>query len=113
MYINVYVLFFVILATLGTIALVFLIIFLKRISSLVHKIDTFWDSNSKDISRTIKMLPEVTENVSKMTDNLNLVSETATELAASVIDKKSTIINGLTVIKNILAIIEKLFSRKN
>ncbi|NRY56710.1 hypothetical protein [Clostridium acetobutylicum] len=101
-----------ILGLLGIVALVFLIILLKRTASLIYKINKFWDSNSKNISSTVEEMPKVLKNVGDITENVNLVSEVATEMTASIVDKTDRMLDGLNIFKEIINVLKKILKNR-
>jgi len=64
----------------GLVAMVFLAMLLYKAMRLLGKINKFVDDNSKPVTESIKMLPEITENVSISSKNISEITESAGEL---------------------------------
>ncbi|URZ00477.1 hypothetical protein [Clostridium felsineum] len=111
MYINVYTLFCVLLGILGVVALIFLIILLKRMCNFMYKVNKFLDSNSKNISSVTEELPKVVKNAGEMTENFNMVSEAAVEVTSSIIDKKENMASDFKILTEVLKIILNMFKK--
>lgn len=64
----------------GLVAMVFLSICLFKVMRLLGKINKFVDDNSKPVTASIQMLPEITENVSVVSKNMTGITESAGEI---------------------------------
>lgn len=64
----------------GLVAMVFLSICLFKVMRLLGKINKFVDDNSKPVTTSIQMLPEITENVSVVSKNMTGITESAGDL---------------------------------
>lgn len=74
-------LFRLILFLLGIGALTFLILALKNITGILGQINKIINDNSREIDRTIKQLPEISENVNAIThDTKQTVKELTPEI---------------------------------
>lgn len=94
---------------LGAVALVYLIIVLRKVYKLLSKAESMLDANEGNINSMMKTLPKASSNIAEMSENLKDVSGVITETAASAIVAKENLDDYLTTFKDIVAIIRKVF----
>lgn len=108
--INIQVVLFV-LAILGCVALIFLIVLLRRLSALMTNIDTIITQNSTNVGLTIAKLPGILDQVDSVVDNAKDVSNVAVDVAADVITAKEKVKSGFATTTAVAGIIKDTFSK--
>lgn len=112
MYIEMNSLLLLILALLGSVALVYIIITLKNLSKLISGINDMLNKNRDNIDELCNKLPKISDNLSEISDNVKDVTEVVTETTADVIVAKDSLINNIEVFKDILNILIGVFVKK-
>ncbi|WP_101773139.1 hypothetical protein [Peptostreptococcus faecalis] len=100
-----------ILAILGCIALIFLILLLKRLNGLLLSIETLINQNSANVSLTIAKLPGLATNVDAVVDNAKDVTDVAVDVASDVLVAKEKIKSGISTSLDIASIIKNSFKK--
>ena len=100
-----------ILFVLGSTALVFLIIFLSKLTNLIKRIDKVLEANENNINAVFDTLPQASDNIAQMSENLKDVSDVVTGATASMITTKESVEDYLNFGKDIFGIIKKVFSK--
>lgn len=97
-------LFLSILAFLGCVAMVFLVIFLKRLADILRSVDNLIKENKNSIGLTVANLPSITDNV----DTIVGTAKDITVDAAVIKDKiKSGVTTSVDVVKIVKDTIKK------
>ncbi|MCR4943798.1 MAG: hypothetical protein K5986_04955 [Clostridium sp.] len=105
MYISLYDLFWGIVGIMGFIALIYIIIVLRRFAGLISSLNDIISTNKSNINKLCGDLPDIS-------DNIKNVSEVLTEVTAEAIEVKDNLADDLGVIKDIISIIISIFSKK-
>lgn len=100
-----------ILAVLGCVALVFLIIFLKKLSILITNIDNLVNQNSTNIGFTIAKLPGLIDNIDSVVDNAKDVTDVAVDVSADVLSAKEKIKTGISSTSTVLNVLKSSFKK--
>ena len=100
-----------VLAILGCVALVFLILVLRKLSALMTNIDTLITQNSTNIGLTIAKLPGILTTVDEVTDNAKDVTDVAVDVAADVLTAKEKVKSGISTTAAVAGIIKDTFSK--
>lgn len=79
-----------VLAVLGCIALVFLIILLKRLASLFENINTIVVQNSTNVGASMAKIPGLIDNANEIANNAKEVSDLAAGVAEDIQSAKET-----------------------
>lgn len=97
-------LFLSILAFLGCVAMVFLVIFLKKLADILRSVDNLIKENKNSIGLTVANLPSITDNV----DTIVGTAKDITVDAAVIKDKiKSGVTTSVDVVKIVKDTIKK------
>ncbi|MBC2576024.1 hypothetical protein [Peptostreptococcus canis] len=100
-----------ILAILGCVVLIFLIIFLKKLSNLISRIDDLINQNSTNVGLTIAKLPSLISGVDSVVDNAKDVSDVAVDFASDALVAKEKIKSGISTSVNIAGIVKDVFKK--
>lgn len=103
---------YLLLALLGCIAIVYLILILNKVLKLVSNINSLLDQNKDNLTKTIKDLPKIADNVNDACQNIKDISDVATETTADLIVAKENIESNVETIKEIAKIINQVFFKK-
>ena len=103
MYIDLKIIYFI-LATLGCIALIYIIITLSNLNELV--ID-----NKNNIRNSLLKLPEVISNFNDVSENMKDITEVATDVTADFIVTKENMKSNIEVVTEILNILKSIFGK--
>ena len=107
----------------GFAALVFLIICLYRLFKILGKVNKFVDANNAPLTSSIKLLPEITENVSAVSKNMVGITESAGDIVDGLdeIAGTATLSDGgflgtvtviATLIQNIIQVVKNLTGKE-
>ena len=88
--------FLTLLVLLGCIAMIFLIILIKRLAELFSSIDDLIKENKNSIGLTVANLPSITDNVDSIVENAKEITDDATKAKDKI---KSGITTGIDVAK--------------
>ena len=91
-------LFLSILALLGCVAMVFLIIFLKRLAEILRSVDTLIKENRNSIGLT--NLPSITGNVDTIVGNAKDITEDAAVIKDRIKSGVSTSVDVVKIVKD-------------
>lgn len=100
-----------VLVILGCIALIFLIIVLKRLSSLMSNIDMLITQNSNNVGLTIAKLPGILSTVDTVLDNAKDVTDVAVDVSADVLTAKEKVKSGFQTTAAVADIIKTSFRK--
>ncbi|SEN64873.1 hypothetical protein SAMN05216454_10781 [Peptostreptococcus russellii] len=100
-----------VLVILGCIALIFLIIVLKRLSALMSNIDMLITQNTNNVGLTIAKLPGILSTVDSVLDNAKDVTDVAVDVSADVLTAKEKVKTGLHNTAAVANIIKTSFRR--
>lgn len=100
-----------ILAVLGCVALVFLIILLKRLSSLLGRVDDLINQNTTNIGLAIAKLPSLLSGVDSVVDNAKDISDVAVDFASDALVAKEKVKSGINTSANVAGIVKDVFSK--
>lgn len=100
---------YILLALMGTGALIFLIITLKNINEFIKNLNNIVSTNSQDVTIFISKLPKIVDNVTYISESVKDVSEVATDVTADFIVTKDNIKFNLELITDILNILKSVF----
>lgn len=100
-----------ILAVLGCVALIFLIILLKKLSTILTNIDTLIMQNTTNIGLTIAKLPGLVDNVDAVVDNAKDVTDVAVDVSADILTAKEKVKSGISNTSSILGAIKSTIKK--
>ena len=104
MYIDLKIIYFI-LATLGCIALIYIIITLSNLNKLIK------NSNKNNIRNSLLKLPEVISNFNDVSENMKDITEVATDVTADFIVTKENMKSNIEVVTEILNILKSIFGK--
>ena len=93
-------LFLSILALLGCVAMVFLIIFLKKLAEILRSVDTLIKENRNSIGLTVANLPSITGNVDTIVGNAKDITEDAAVIKDRIKSGVSTSVDVVKIVKD-------------
>lgn len=100
-----------VLAILGCIALIFLIVVLKKLSALMTNVDTLITQNSNNLGLTIAKLPGILTTVDAVVDNAKDVTDVAVDVSADVLTAKEKVKSGIQTTAAVADIIKTSFRK--
>ena len=103
MYIDLKIIYFI-LATLGCIALIYIIITLSNLNKLIKNSNELVIDNKNNIRNSLLKLPEVISN-------FNDITEVATDVTADFIVTKENMKSNIEVVTEILNILKSIFGK--
>ena len=110
MYIDLKIIYFI-LATLGCIALIYIIITLSNLNKLIKNSNELVIDNKNNIRNSLLKLPEVISNFNDVSENRKDISEVATDVTADFIVTKENMKSNIEVVTEILNILKSIFGK--
>ena len=107
MYIDLKIIYFI-LATLGCIALIYIIITLNK---LIKNSNELVIDNKNNIRNSLLKLPEVISNFNDVSENMKDITEVATDVTADFIVTKENMKSNIEVVTEILNILKSIFGK--
>ena len=110
MYIDLKIIYFI-LATLGCIALIYIIITLSNLNKLIKNSNELVIDNKNNIRNSLLKLPEVISNFNDVSENMTDITEVATDVTADFIVTKENMKSNIEVVTEILNILKSIFGK--
>ena len=110
MYIDLKIIYFI-LATLGCIALIYIIINLSNLNKLIKNSNELVIDNKNNIRNSLLKLPEVISNFNDVSENMKDITEVATDVTADFIVTKENMKSNIEVVTEILNILKSIFGK--
>ena len=110
MYIDLKIIYFI-LATLGCIALIYIIITLSNLNKLIKNSNELVIDNKNNIRNSLLKLPEVISNFNDVSENMKDIPEVATDVTADFIVTKENMKSNIEVVTEILNILKSIFGK--
>ena len=110
MYIDLKIIYFI-LATLGCIALIYIIITLSNLNKLIKNSNELVIDNKNNIRNSLLKLPEVISNFNDVSENMKDITEVATDVSADFIVTKENMKSNIEVVTEILNILKSIFGK--
>ena len=110
MYIDLKIIYFI-LATLGCIALIYIIITLSNLNKLIKNSNELVIDNKNNIRNSLLKLPEVISNFNDVSENMKDITEGATDVTADFIVTKENMKSNIEVVTEILNILKSIFGK--
>lgn len=110
MYIDLKIIYFI-LATLGCIALIYIIITLYNLNKLIKNSNELVIDNKNNIRNSLLKLPEVISNFNDVSENMKDITEVATDVTADFIVTKENMKSNIEVVTEILNILKSIFGK--
>ena len=110
MYIDLKIIYFI-LATLGCIALIYIIITLSNLNKLIKNSNELVIDNKNNIRNSLLKLPEVVSNFNDVSENMKDITEVATDVTADFIVTKENMKSNIEVVTEILNILKSIFGK--
>ena len=110
MYIDLKIIYFI-LATLGCIALIYIIITLSNLNKLIKNSNELVIDNKNNIRNSLLKLPEVISNFNDVSENMKAITEVATDVTADFIVTKENMKSNIEVVTEILNILKSIFGK--
>ena len=110
MYIDLKIIYFI-LATLGCIALIYIIITLSNLNKLIKNSNELVIDNKNNIRNSLLKLPEVISNFNDVSENMKDITEVATDGTADFIVTKENMKSNIEVVTEILNILKSIFGK--
>lgn len=110
MYIDLKIIYFI-LATLGCIALIYIIITLSNLNKLIKNSNELVIDNKNNIRNSLLKLPEVISNFNNVSENMKDITEVATDVTADFIVTKENMKSNIEVVTEILNILKSIFGK--
>ena len=110
MYIDLKIIYFI-LATLGCIALIYIIITLSNLNKLIKNSNELVIDNKNNIRNSLLKLPEVISNSNDVSENMKDITEVATDVTADFIVTKENMKSNIEVVTEILNILKSIFGK--
>ena len=110
MYIDLKIIYFI-LATLGCIALIYIIITLSNLNKLIKNSNELVIDNKNNIRNSLLKLPEVKSNFNDVSENMKDITEVATDVTADFIVTKENMKSNIEVVTEILNILKSIFGK--
>ena len=110
MYIDLKIIYFI-LATLGCIALIYIIITLSNLNKLIKNSNELVIDNKNNIRNSLLKLPEVISNFNDVSGNMKDITEVATDVTADFIVTKENMKSNIEVVTEILNILKSIFGK--
>ena len=110
MYIDLKIIYFI-LATLGCIALIYIIITLSNLNKLIKNSNELVIDNKNNIRNSLLKLPEVISNFNDVSENMKVITEVATDVTADFIVTKENMKSNIEVVTEILNILKSIFGK--
>ena len=110
MYIDLKIIYFI-LATLGCIALIYIIITLSNLNKLIKNSNELVIDNKNNIRNSLLKLPEVISNFNDVSENMKDITKVATDVTADFIVTKENMKSNIEVVTEILNILKSIFGK--
>ena len=110
MYIDLKIIYFI-LATLGCIALIYIIITLSNLHKLIKNSNELVIDNKNNIRNSLLKLPELISNFNDVSENMKDITEVATDVTADFIVTKENMKSNIEVVTEILNILKSIFGK--
>ena len=110
MYIDLKIIYFI-LATLGCIALIYIIITLSNLNKLIKNSNELVIDNKNNIRNSLLKLPEVISNFNDVSENMKDITGVATDVTADFIVTKENMKSNIEVVTEILNILKSIFGK--
>ena len=110
MYIDLKIIYFI-LATLGCIALIYIIITLSNLNKLIKNSNELVIDNKNNIRNSLLKWPEVISNFNDVSENMKDITEVATDVTADFIVTKENMKSNIEVVTEILNILKSIFGK--
>lgn len=110
MYIDLKIIYFI-LATLGCIALIYIIITLSNLNKLIKNSNELVIDNKNNIRNSLLKLPVVISNFNDVSENMKDITEVATDVTADFIVTKENMKSNIEVVTEILNILKSIFGK--
>ena len=110
MYIDLKIIYFI-LATLGCIALIYIIITLSNLNKLIKNSNELVIDNKNNIRNSLLKLPEVISYFNDVSENMKDITEVATDVTADFIVTKENMKSNIEVVTEILNILKSIFGK--
>ena len=110
MYIDLKIIYFI-LATLGCIALIYIIITLSNLNKLIKNSNELVIDNKNNIRNSLLKLPEVISNFNDVSEKMKDITEVATDVTADFIVTKENMKSNIEVVTEILNILKSIFGK--
>ena len=110
MYIDLKIIYFI-LATLGCIALIYIIITLSNLNKLIKNSNELVIDDKNNIRNSLLKLPEVISNFNDVSENMKDITEVATDVTADFIVTKENMKSNIEVVTEILNILKSIFGK--
>ena len=110
MYIDLKIIYFI-LATLGCIALIYIIITLSNLNKLIKNSNELVIDNKNNIRNSLLKLPEVISNFNYVSENMKDITDVATDFTADFIVTKENMKSNIEVVTEILNILKSIFGK--
>ena len=110
MYIDLKIIYFI-LATLGCIALIYIIITLSNLNKLIKNSNELVVDNKNNIRNSLLKLPEVISNFNEVSEIVKDITEVATDVTADFIVTKENMKSNIEVVTEILNILKSIFGK--
>ena len=110
MYIDLKIIYFI-LATLGCIALIYIIITLSNLNKLIKNSNELVIDNKNNIRNSLLKLPEVISNFNDVCENMKDITEVASDVTADFILTKENMKSNIEVVTEILNILKSIFGK--
>ena len=110
MYIDLKIIYFI-LATLGCIALIYIIITLSNLNKLIKNSNELVIDNKNNIRNSLLKLPEVISNFNDVSEIMKDITEVATDVTADFIVTKENMKSNIEVVTEILNILKSIFGK--
>ena len=110
MYIDLKIIYFI-LATLGCIALIYIIITLSNLNKLIKNSNELVIDKKNNIRNSLLKLPEVISNFNDVSENMKDITEVATDVTADFIVTKENMKSNIEVVTEILNILKSIFGK--
>ena len=110
MYIDLKIIYFI-LATLGCIALIYIIITLSNLNKLIKNSNELVIDNKNNIRNSLLKLPEVIYNFNDVSENMKDITEVATYFTSYFIVTKENMKSNIEVVTEILNILKSIFGK--
>lgn len=102
---------YLILSTVGIVALVYLILTLNNVNKLVKNANDLVHLNSENINKSLVKLPDVVDNFAQLSENVKDVSEVVTDVTADFIVTKENVKCNVDLIVELLNIVKQVFKK--
>lgn len=105
----IYVFFALVLSILGSIALVYFILFLRHARKFFIEVNDLISTNKDEMEYFLKDLPVVTRNMKQASEQIKDVTEVVTETTADFLIAKDNVKSNVELVSEVLMIVKKVF----